>query len=136
MGALEAPARPDLNRFDFAPGLDFSCCSATWRRCAERRPTGAEQGRGSLCGFPWKVRFLLLLGGALACWRLSVHAEVTRGRAGVCSSVDFPGVIGFLPLRASHLLGPVWCVKRMRRGAELVCVALWTSPSRWIYPVA
>ena len=86
MGALEAPARPDLNRFDFAPGLDFSCCSATWRRVAERRPTGAEQGRGSLCGFPWKVRLLLLLGGALACWRLSVQAEVTRGRAG-CSAL-------------------------------------------------
>ena len=42
-------------------------------------------------------------------------------------SVDFPGVIGLLPLPASHLLGPELCVKRRRRGAER-CVLLCGLP--------
>ena len=50
-----------------------------------------------------------------------------EGQSRVFGSVDFPGVIGLLPLHASPLLGPVWCVKRRRRGAER-CVLLCGLP--------
>ena len=74
MGALEAPARPDLNRFDFAPGLDFPVVALLGAGVLSGGRPGQSRAAGRSVDFPGRLDFSCcsaahLLAGDSVCGR-------------------------------------------------------------------
>ena len=97
-GGRPGQSRAAGRSVDFPGRFDFSCCSAAHLLAGDsvcrRRSRGAEQGV-RLCGFPRSDWTSPVACESLAWACVVCQAEAARGRAGVCSSVDFPKPLDF-----------------------------------------